>query len=100
MSSARSGGVEARNAASNGHGGARTPAQIEAEIRRTRQRLARNVDQIADRVKPANVARRGADSARAQLVDGNGHVRTDRLGAVVAVVAAVGVLLWRRSRAR
>jgi hypothetical protein len=98
MSSARSGGVDARKAASNGHAGPRTPAQIEAEIRRTRERLANNVDQIADRVKPANVAKRGADSAKAQLVDGNGQVRAERLAAVVAVVAAVGVLMWRRSR--
>ena len=100
MSSAMPGGVDARRAGSNGHAGARTPAEIEAEIRRTRERLASNVDQIADRVKPANVAKRGANSAKAQLVDGNGHVRAERLAAVVAVVAVVGALMWRRSRSR
>jgi hypothetical protein len=77
----------------------RSPAEIEAEIERTRLRLAGTVDAIADRVKPANVARRGAESAKAQVVDERGELRTGRVAAIAAATVAVGALLfWRRSR--
>ena len=90
------GGLEARPPA---NGRERTPAEIEADSERTRARLAGTVDAIADRVKPANVARRGADSAKAQVVDGQGNLRTQRVAALAAAVAgAVGFVLWRRSR--
>ncbi len=78
---------------------ARTPAEIEAEIEATRARLAGTVDAIAYRVKPANVARRGVESARAQVVDERGNVRADRVAVLAAAVAGVvGLVLWRRSR--
>lgn len=90
------GGLEARPPAKRPD---RSPAEIEAEIERTRQRLAGTVDAIAERVKPANVVRRGADSARVQFVDGQGNLRTSRVAAAVAAVVAVaGLLVWRRSR--
>lgn len=77
----------------------RTPAEIEAEIQRTRERLAGTVDAIAERVKPANVARRGLDAARAQVVDEQGNLRTQRVAVLAAAVAAgVAVILWRRGR--
>ena len=66
------GGLEAREPASRPE---RTPAEIEAEIERTRARLAGTVDAIAERVKPANVARRGVDSAKGQVVDERGNLR-------------------------
>ena len=66
--------------------------EIEADIERTRARLAGTVDAIADRVKPANVARRGAESARAQVVDEQGNLRAKRV-AVLAVAVAAGVVL-------
>jgi hypothetical protein len=78
---------------------ARTPAEIEADIERTRERLAGTVDAIADRVKPVNVARRAADSAKAQVVDADGNLRVQRVAVLAVVVAgAAGLLLWRRSR--
>ena len=78
---------------------ASTPAEIEAQIEATRARLAGTVDAIADRVKPANVARRSAESAKAQGVDEGGHLRVDRVAVLAAAVAgAVGLVLWRRSR--
>ena len=90
------GGLEARPPAD---GRERSPAEIEADIERTRARLAGTVDAIADRVKPANVARRGVDSARAQVVDGQGNLRSQRVAVLAAAVAgAVGFVLWRRSR--
>lgn len=90
------GGLEARPPAARPD---RTPAEIEAEIERTRARLAGTVDAIAERVKPANVARRGVESAKAAVVDERGELRPDRVAAAaVAVAAVVGLLVWRRSR--
>ena len=88
------GGLEARPPAERPD---RTPAEIEADIERTRARLAGTVDAIAERVKPANVARRGAESAKAQVVDGEGNLRVKRVAVLAGAVAgAVGLLLWRR----
>jgi Protein of unknown function (DUF3618) len=75
----------------------RSAAQIEADIERTRERLAGTVDEIVERVKPANVARRTLESAKAQVFEPDGRLRTDR----VAIVAGVGVVVvvlvvWRR----
>jgi hypothetical protein len=96
------GGFEARPPAGAADAAAvrdRTPAEIEAEIERTRQRLAGTVDAIADRVNPANVARRGAESAKAQVIDERGQVRTGRAAGIAAVaVAVVGFFAWRRNR--
>ena len=90
------GGLEARPPAAVDQ---RTPAEIEADIERTRVRLAGTVDAIAERVKPANVARRGAESAKAQVVDEQGNLRAKRVAVLaVAVAGAVGLVLWRRSR--
>jgi len=100
-SSTSAGGLEARPAGVTDAAAVRerTPAEIEAEIERTRQRLAGTVDAIADRVSPANVARRGAESAKAQVVDERGQVRTGRVAGIAAVaVAVVGLLAWRRNR--
>jgi len=90
------GGLEARPPAGRPD---RTPAEIEADIELTRTRLAGTVDAIAERVKPANVARRGVESARAQVVDERGELRPERVAALAAAVAAgFGMWLWRRSR--
>ncbi len=71
---------------------ARTPAEIEADIERTRARLADTVDAIAERVKPANVARR-------TFVDDDGHLRVTRVAVLAVVVAGLaGLIRWRRSR--
>ena len=97
-SSTSAGSFEARPPATP-PGRERSAAEIEAEIERTRQRLAGTVDAIADRVKPANVARRGAESAKAQVLDEHGQLRTNRAaGIAAAVVAVVGILVWRRRR--
>ena len=90
------GGLEARPSADRPE---RTPAEIEAEIERTRARLAGTVDAIADRVKPANVARRAGDAARAKVVDQAGNLRVDSVAALaVAVAGLAGLIIWRRTR--
>jgi hypothetical protein len=75
------------------------PAQIEAEIAVTRERLAGTVDEIAERVKPANVARNAGDKAKAQVVDEDGNPRVGRIVIVAAVVGAyVALKIWRHRR--
>ena len=71
------------------------PDALVDEIERTRADLARTIDQIADRVSPANVARRTLDQARERLS------QVDPLigGAVaLGVVSVVGFFVWRKLR--
>ena len=77
---------------------ARTAAEIEADIERTRLRLQGTVDAISERLSPANLARRKAAAARAQLIDpATGALRTGRVVVLSAgVLAVVGLLVWRR----
>jgi hypothetical protein len=79
---------------------ARTAAEIEADIERTRLRLQGTVDAIAERVSPANVARRKAAAARSLVIDpASGALRTARVVALSAgVLAVVGLIVWRRGR--
>ena len=104
---AATGGFEARPRKDDGN---RSPDQIEADIEQTRERLAGTVNEIADRVSPANVVRRKTEgirtfadravtTAKAQVVDPRGAVRTERVVALGATaIAAVGLLVWRRLR--
>jgi hypothetical protein len=43
---------------------AQEPSEIERQIEATRERLAVNIDALAERVNPRNVARRTAGDAR------------------------------------
>jgi type VI protein secretion system component VasF len=71
------------------------PSALVSEIERTRADLARTIDEIADRVAPANVARRTADRARERLSQVDPLVG----GAVVLAAASVTCyLIWRRLR--
>jgi MYXO-CTERM domain-containing protein len=105
--------------------GARTPAQIEAEIARRRQDLAVTLDEIAVRVHPVTIARdtkakavsvldstvgqayvaanRAVTRARAQFVDEDGAPRPERIvpvaiAAVVLIGAVAGLSVRRRRR--
>ena len=65
------------------------------EIERTRADLARTIDEIADRVAPANIARRATDSARERISQVDPLVA----GAVaLTVVSASCYLIWRKLR--
>lgn len=104
--------------------GARTPAQIEAEISRRRQDLADTLDEIAVRVHPVTIARdtrakavsaldrsvgqayvaanRAVGRARAHFVTDDGAPRPERIVpaavAGVALVALVAGLTVRHRR--
>ena len=65
------------------------------QIEQARLELGRTVDAIADKVKPANVARRATDQLRQriQTVD----PKLAGAGAAV-VVGVVALIVWRRRR--
>jgi hypothetical protein len=71
------------------------PNALVSEIERTRANLARTIDEIADRVSPANVARRATDQVKGRLS------QVDPLIGGAVALAAVSVtcyLIWRRLR--
>jgi hypothetical protein len=72
------------------------PDTLVREIQRTRDNLARTIDAIAERVSPANNARRALLRARERTnrVD----VRYVAAGAAVAVGVTAAFLIWRGRR--
>ena len=71
------------------------PDVLVTRIENTRADLARTIDEIADRVLPANVARRTADRVREKIS------QIDPLVGGAVALAAVSVtcfIVWRRLR--
>ena len=80
-----------------------TIAALEAEITARRDRLAQTIDELTERVRPANILHRQTEVAKQRFADvattPSGELRVERLAAVVAVVSVVGGwLLVRRLR--
>ncbi|NDU71221.1 DUF3618 domain-containing protein [Actinomadura sp. DSM 109109] len=96
----------------------RDPEALEREIERSRQQLARTIDELADRVSPRNVAQRGAERLKEEAdqvakalgamvrpgdEDGEGGQLDRRLvlaGVGAAVIVTALVLRRRRRRRR
>lgn len=79
------------------------PDTIVREITARQEHLAATVDELAYRVKPKEIARRAAASAqqrvKVETTAEDGSLRVERVGAVVAaLVAIVGLAVWRRRR--
>ena len=74
----------------------RSPADIEAEMDATRERLANTVAQLQDAVTPKNLARRGVQRVKAVYVTDDGAIRYDNVaktaGVVVGTIATVRLL--------
>lgn len=69
----------------------RSPAQIEAEIEQTRDRLAGTLDELTERLSPRAALRRADTAARRAFTGPDGGVRKDRAAmAAGAVLATVG----------
>jgi predicted metal-dependent phosphoesterase TrpH len=84
-------------AEANGTVASRDPDALVGEIERTRESLARTVDQIADRVSPANVAHRALDRVREQLQRPEVRIAGGALAAVT-VLGVAAYLVRRRHR--
>ena len=83
-------------AEANGTVATRDPDALVREIERTRESLARAVDQLADRVSPANLAHQALDQAREQLQRPEARMA----GAALAALAVVGVAAYLLRRHR
>ena len=93
-------------AGSRAHGSERTadhrsPAQIEADIEQTRDRLAVTLDELTDRLTPRALLRRANAKARGVFVGPAGRVRVDQAAILAgttasAVCAVVALRLSRR----
>lgn len=71
------------------------PNALVGEIERTRANLARTIDEITDRVTPANVAKRATDRAKERI----GQVDPLIGGAVaLAAISVTCYLVWRKLR--
>ena len=69
--------------------------QLMKQIEQARVELGRTVDLIADKAKPANVARRTADQLRRRIQTVDPKLAGAGAAVVVGVVALV---VWRRRR--
>lgn len=78
----------------------KTADEIEAEIAARTERLTANIDQLVTKVKPANLARSGAEQVRAFVTGPGGAVKKEVIGAGVGALLVTGVLIWLSRRRR
>ena len=77
---------------------ARTPQQIEAEIQRTRESLAGEIDILQERLSPASVARAAKDRALGLVRRPDGSLDPVRVAAAAGVALVLVTYLVRRRR--
>jgi hypothetical protein len=77
-------------AEANGEVAVRDPDALVTQIERTRESLARTIDELADRVSPANMANRALDRAREQFERPEARIA----GGAVAALAVLGVAVF------
>lgn len=71
------------------------PRELVTEIERTRDELARTIDEITDRVSPSKVAERASARVRERISEIDPLIG----GAVaLAAVSVTAYLIWRRLR--
>ena len=78
----------------NGEVALRDQDALVKQIERTREDLARTIDTLAERVSPANVARR----TLSRVVDQVSRPEVQIAGAAVVAVVTLSILIWRRRR--
>lgn len=80
----------------------RSPAEIEAAITQTRDRLAGTLDELSERLSPRAALRRANSAARGAFVSSDGAVRKGRTAIVAGSLAAAvgGFVTWRVMRRR
>ncbi len=75
-----------------------TPDEIVDEIEQIRDRLSDTIDELVDRVKPANIMQRQVDRVKAHFVDPETGPRYENIVPVVTKTAGVlvGIIVLRR----
>jgi Protein of unknown function (DUF3618) len=79
----------------------RSAAEIEADLKQTRQELTRTIDELSGRLDPRSQARAAADKGRAFVDDVKaGEPRAVQIagGVLAVVVGIVGITILRKSR--
>jgi len=74
-----------------------SPEVIEAEIARQREQLAATVDELQHRLDVKTQAKEKVAEVKDRATTDTGKPRPELAIAVVAVVAVVGLAIWRRS---
>ncbi len=80
-------------AEANGEVALQDPDALVKEIQRTRENLARTIDTLADRVSPANVAKRTMSQIRDQV-----SKPPVQIGAAALTVVTLALVVWRLRR--
>ncbi|HSI93279.1 MAG TPA: DUF3618 domain-containing protein [Jiangellaceae bacterium] len=77
----------------------RSVAEIEADLQATTDRLSANVDELVERMRPSEVARRTVERAKRFATTPGGRPRAEVVGAAVgALVVAAALIWWNRRR--
>jgi len=83
----------------NGTGEPSTPAEIEADIERQREELADTVSALQTKLDVKTKAKHKAAEIKDRATTDGGRPRPSyAVGAVAAVAALVGLVVWRRRR--
>ena len=77
---------------------AQTPEQIQADIERQREQLARTVDQLGHKLDVKAQTKAKVADVRDRATTDEGKPRPEVIGAAAAVVVAVALLTWWRRR--
>jgi hypothetical protein len=88
---------------SNGDKGSRrrkSVAEIEAELQETTDRLAANVDALAERLSPKEITRRSVDNVKGLARTPEGRLRPEVVGGAVGALAGIALLVWLGRRRR
>ncbi len=88
--------VAARNGAPRD--ATRSAADIEADLRKTTERLSASIDELVFRLSPGQVASRGLGRMRALVSTPDGRPRPELVGAAVGALVGAVVLVWRSRR--
>lgn len=75
-----------------------TPEELEREVERNREELARTVDALHDKLDVKAHAQRRVAQLKASATTDSGRPRPEVLGAVGAVAAGIALLVWLRRR--
>lgn len=75
-----------------------TPRELEREVERNREELARTVDALHQKLDVKAQARRRVARLRAAATTDDGRPRPAVLGLAGAVAGGVGLLVWLRRR--
>ena len=75
-----------------------SPEEIEADIARQREQLASTVSQLEAKLDVKSRAQRKAAELKERATTDSGKPRPEVLAAGAAVLALVGLVVWRRRR--